>query len=106
MPHPARACRSGARSTGGTMQKCRVPEPLASGRTFVIKKRHMYNIGAGADGDVGNTVRDQGLDMRAAVLHDIRDIRVTEIPAPTPAADEVIVRVKAVGVCGSDLHSY
>src|SRR2546429_3738114 len=53
-----------------------------------------------------NTFRDQGLDMRAAVLHDIRDIRVTEIPAPTPAADEVIVRVKAVGVCGSDLHSY
>ena len=44
--------------------------------------------------------------MRAAVLHDIRDIRVTDIPAPTPAADEVIVRVKAVGVCGSDLHSY
>ncbi|WP_063986302.1 zinc-binding dehydrogenase [Bradyrhizobium sp.] len=44
--------------------------------------------------------------MRAAVLHDVRDIRVTEIPTPTPAADEVIVRVKAVGVCGSDLHSY
>jgi L-iditol 2-dehydrogenase len=44
--------------------------------------------------------------MRAAVLHDIRDIRVTDIPAPTPAADEVIVQVKAVGVCGSDLHSY
>ena len=43
--------------------------------------------------------------MRAAVLHDIRDIRVTDIPVPTPAADEVIVRVKAVGVCGSDLHS-
>ncbi len=44
--------------------------------------------------------------MRAAVLHDVRDIRVTDIPTPTPAADEVIVRVKAVGVCGSDLHSY
>ncbi|MBR0820798.1 zinc-binding dehydrogenase [Bradyrhizobium liaoningense] len=44
--------------------------------------------------------------MRAAVLHDVRDIRVTEIPTPTPAADEVIVRVRAVGVCGSDLHSY
>ena len=44
--------------------------------------------------------------MRAAVLHDIRNIHVTEIPTPTPSADEVIVRVKAVGVCGSDLHSY
>ena len=46
------------------------------------------------------------LNMRAAVLHEVRDIRVTEIPTPTPAADEVIVKVKAVGVCGSDLHSY
>ncbi|MBR0751008.1 alcohol dehydrogenase catalytic domain-containing protein [Bradyrhizobium jicamae] len=45
--------------------------------------------------------------MRAAVLQDIRNIRVTEIPTPTPKADDdVIVRVKAVGVCGSDLHSY
>lgn len=46
------------------------------------------------------------LDMRAAVLHDIRDIRVMDIPAPVPGADEVVLRVKAVGVCGSDLHSY
>ncbi|MBP1296771.1 zinc-dependent alcohol dehydrogenase [Bradyrhizobium elkanii] len=44
--------------------------------------------------------------MRAAVLHDIRDIRVTDIPMPAPGANEVVVRVKAVGVCGSDLHSY
>lgn len=45
--------------------------------------------------------------MRAAVLQDIRDIRVLDIPEPKPVADdELIIRVKAVGVCGSDLHSY
>ncbi|RZN09807.1 alcohol dehydrogenase [Bradyrhizobium genosp. SA-3] len=45
--------------------------------------------------------------MRAAVLQDIRDIRILDIPEPRPVAeDDVIVRVKAVGVCGSDLHSY
>ncbi|WP_298241767.1 alcohol dehydrogenase catalytic domain-containing protein [uncultured Bradyrhizobium sp.] len=45
--------------------------------------------------------------MRAAVLQDIRDIRVLDIPEPRPLADdELIIRVKAVGVCGSDLHSY
>ncbi|WP_404534714.1 zinc-dependent alcohol dehydrogenase [Bradyrhizobium ottawaense] len=45
--------------------------------------------------------------MRAAVLQDIRDIRVLDIPEPKPLAeDELIIRVKAVGVCGSDLHSY
>ncbi|MBR0830247.1 alcohol dehydrogenase catalytic domain-containing protein [Bradyrhizobium manausense] len=45
--------------------------------------------------------------MRAAVLQDIRDIRILDIPEPRPVAeDDLIVRVKAVGVCGSDLHSY
>jgi L-iditol 2-dehydrogenase len=44
--------------------------------------------------------------MRAAVLYDIRDIRIADIPLPTGAEDEVLVQVKAVGVCGSDLHSY
>ena len=44
--------------------------------------------------------------MRAAVLYDIRDIRVADIPRPQAAEDEVLVQVKAVGVCGSDLHSY
>jgi L-iditol 2-dehydrogenase len=44
--------------------------------------------------------------MRAAVLHDIRDIRVMDIPDPEPGPGDVLVQVKAVGVCGSDLHSY
>jgi L-iditol 2-dehydrogenase len=44
--------------------------------------------------------------VRAAVLHDIRDIRLSDIPPPTPADGDVLLRVKAVGVCGSDLHSY
>jgi L-iditol 2-dehydrogenase len=44
--------------------------------------------------------------MRAAVLHDIRDIRVTDIPTPSPETGDVLLRVKAVGVCGSDVHSY
>jgi L-iditol 2-dehydrogenase len=44
--------------------------------------------------------------MRAAVLHDIRDIRLVEIPLPTPTNGDLLLRVKAVGVCGSDVHSY
>ncbi|HVF62968.1 MAG TPA: alcohol dehydrogenase catalytic domain-containing protein, partial [Casimicrobiaceae bacterium] len=44
--------------------------------------------------------------MRAAVLHDIRDIRLTEIPLPSPSNGDLLLRVKAVGVCGSDVHSY
>jgi L-iditol 2-dehydrogenase len=44
--------------------------------------------------------------MRAAILHDIKDIRLGEIPTPIPRNGDVLVRVKAVGVCGSDLHAY
>lgn len=44
--------------------------------------------------------------QRAARLHAPRDIRISERPVPVPAADEVLVKVTAVGVCGSDVHFY
>ena len=45
--------------------------------------------------------------MLAARLHGPADIRVEEIPAPgLPPPGYVSLRVKAVGICGSDLHTY
>lgn len=44
--------------------------------------------------------------MQVSVLTGPREIRLEERPVPTPAADEVLVRVTAVGVCGSDAHYY
>jgi threonine dehydrogenase-like Zn-dependent dehydrogenase len=41
--------------------------------------------------------------MYAAVLHAPGDIRVEEVPEPTPADGHALVRVDAVGVCGSDI---
>lgn len=41
--------------------------------------------------------------MKAWVLYDVKDIRQEEIPRPLPAPDEVLVQVKAVGICGSDI---
>ncbi|KAB2872966.1 MAG: galactitol-1-phosphate 5-dehydrogenase [Bauldia sp.] len=41
--------------------------------------------------------------MRAAVLHAPGDIRLESLPVPAPRPDEVLVKVAAVGVCGSDL---
>ncbi|OBZ94967.1 alcohol dehydrogenase [Pararhizobium polonicum] len=41
--------------------------------------------------------------MRAAVLYSPGDIRLEEVPTPTLKAGHVIVRVAAVGVCGSDM---
>ena len=44
--------------------------------------------------------------MRASVLHEVRSVSVEERPVPQPAADEVLVQVASVGVCGSDVHYY
>lgn len=41
--------------------------------------------------------------MKACVLHAIGDLRVEDVPQPSPNAGEVRVRVGACGVCGSDL---
>ena len=42
--------------------------------------------------------------MRAAVLVDVDRIEVRDVPRDEPAAHEVVVRVEAVGLCGTDLH--
>lgn len=44
--------------------------------------------------------------MRASVLRPDRTIAVETRPIPALAPDEVLVRVSAVGVCGSDVHYY
>ena len=44
--------------------------------------------------------------MKAAVLHGARDIRTEMVPDPVLEPHGVIVKVKACGVCGSDLHVY
>lgn len=44
--------------------------------------------------------------MRTARLHGIADLRVGDEPAPEADAGETLVRVTAVGICGSDLHWY
>jgi len=42
--------------------------------------------------------------MKAAVMRD-RALVVDDVPEPTPAAGEVLVRTLACGICGSDLHA-
>ena len=45
--------------------------------------------------------------MLAARLHGPRDVRVEKVPHPgPPGRGEVLLRVTATGICGSDLHSY
>lgn len=44
--------------------------------------------------------------MKAVRLHAARDLRLHEETIPAPSPDEALLRVTAVGVCGSDLHWY
>jgi L-iditol 2-dehydrogenase len=42
--------------------------------------------------------------MKVLRLHGAGELQLHEEPIPTPGLDEALVRVSAVGVCGSDLH--
>jgi (R,R)-butanediol dehydrogenase / meso-butanediol dehydrogenase / diacetyl reductase len=44
--------------------------------------------------------------MRAAVFHGREDLRLEDVPEPTPRPDEVKLKVLYNGICGSDLHEY
>lgn len=46
------------------------------------------------------------MKMKAAVLYKPLDIRIKEVEAPQIGAHEVLVRMKRVGICGSDVHYY
>ncbi|PWV82778.1 L-iditol 2-dehydrogenase [Prauserella marina] len=52
------------------------------------------------------TDRDLPGDMAVAVLNGVRDIVTERRPVPKPGRGEVLVRVLAVGTCGSDVHYY
>ena len=41
--------------------------------------------------------------MKACVLHDIGNLICEDVPDPKPSAGEVLLKIKASGVCGSDI---
>jgi L-iditol 2-dehydrogenase len=44
--------------------------------------------------------------MKQAVMTSPGKIEFRDVEKPTPAADEVLIRVQRIGVCGSDIHVY
>lgn len=44
--------------------------------------------------------------MKAAVYHARGDVRIEDVPEPAPADDELLLRVAAAGICGTDAHEY
>ena len=41
--------------------------------------------------------------MKVAKWYNNQDIRIEEVPTPTPGPDEMLVKVMACGICGSDI---
>src|SRR5436309_6375442 len=46
------------------------------------------------------------MHMKALLLSSYRNLEIADVPVPTPATDEVLIRVRACGICGSDIHGY
>src|ERR1700692_1709574 len=44
--------------------------------------------------------------MRALLLSSYRHLEIADMPPPVPGPDDVLVRVAACGICGSDVHGY
>jgi len=44
--------------------------------------------------------------MRSAVFYGKHDLRVEEYPLPELGAKDVLIQVKACGICGTDVHIY
>ena len=47
-----------------------------------------------------------GRGVRAVRYHGRLDVRLDEVPEPTPGPGEVLIRVAYNGLCGSDVHEY
>ncbi len=57
--------------------------------------------------DTNRSVEQEiGTVMKAAVMNTPGNIEIRELPVPELGPDEVLVKIMAVGVCGSDLHYY
>jgi len=44
--------------------------------------------------------------MKALVLSEYKKLDLVEMAEPRPAEDELLIRIKACGICGSDVHGY
>jgi L-iditol 2-dehydrogenase len=44
--------------------------------------------------------------MKALLLTEYSKLEIADLPIPQPAAQEVLIRVEACGICGSDVHGY
>jgi len=56
--------------------------------------------------EIADNQLNQSATMRAVVLEDVGKLNIREIPRPQPKAKDLLLKVGAVGICGTDLHIF
>src|SRR5438132_5840322 len=79
----------------------RVPRQLGHGNT----REDLLSTSIGAWENPA-ALGDTRATMRAGVLCGVGRVEVRDVPAPVAAPHEVVVRVSAVGLCGTDAHIF
>ena len=51
-------------------------------------------------------IRYHPVMMKALLLSEYGRLEMVEVPMPRPGPDDVLIRVEACGICGSDVHGY
>src|SRR4030042_1507165 len=44
--------------------------------------------------------------MKAAVIHGPKEVKLETVADPSIRSDEILLKVKTCGICGSDIHTY
>jgi L-iditol 2-dehydrogenase len=44
--------------------------------------------------------------MKALLMSEYKRLEIVDVPQPDPGPDELLVRVRACGICGSDVHGF
>ena len=47
-----------------------------------------------------------GAKVKSAVFYGKHDLRIVDSPMPAVGEEEVLIEIKACGVCGTDVHIY
>jgi 2-desacetyl-2-hydroxyethyl bacteriochlorophyllide A dehydrogenase len=63
--------------------------------------KNLFSGGSAMDNNVNGQV-----EMKAAVTHSTRNLTIETVPVPDIKENEVLIQVKACGICGTDPHIY
>src|ERR1700687_1816026 len=89
-------------SAAETRQVTELPDPL------VAPTRHRFALCQSRfsvqDRPTNKNKREEA--MRGVVFNGERELQLMQFPDPTPDAHDVVIEMKASGMCGSDLHQY